>query len=299
MRLPCPQRFSEWTTATQVCHDFSLDGNPPFTGCLTPRVHFKRFTVFTIPLPVRWIHLALAFSLASFVPPACAQDFKKQVIYQIITDRFVNGDPTNDNPPQSPGLFDPTKTNWSLYWGGDLAGIQQKISYLQGMGITAIWISPPMDNINVNIPDSNNHPTAPYHGYSAHDFFRIEEHFGDPNNTWTAFDHLVTAAHQAGMKVIVDFPLNDSNPNSAGEYGQLLNNGTLVTSYASDPNGCTGGTVGGCVYHHTPAIPSCYCDHFAIQYNTLFGLADFNHEDPTTDSYTVSPNFRDMLNAGR
>jgi glycosidase len=57
--------------------------------------------------------------------------------------------------------------------GGDLAGIQQKLSYLQGMGVTALWISPPMDNINVNIPDGSGNPTAPYHGYSAHDFMRI------------------------------------------------------------------------------------------------------------------------------
>jgi hypothetical protein len=60
------------------------------------------------------------------------QDFKKQVIYQIVTDRFYNGDTTNDNPAQSSGLFDATKTNWHLYWGGDLAGIQAKMSYLTG-----------------------------------------------------------------------------------------------------------------------------------------------------------------------
>ena len=153
------------------------------------------------------------------------------------------------------------------------------------MGVTALWISPPMDNINVNIPDSNNNPTAPYHGYSAHDFMRIEEHFGDVNNTWAAFDSLVTAAHNLGMKIIVDFPVNDSNPNSQGEDGALYNNGTLVTNYVNDPNGCTGGTVGGCVYHHTPAIPSCFCDRFQIQYDTLEGLADFNQEDQTVDSY--------------
>jgi hypothetical protein len=55
-----------------------------------------------------------------------AQDFKKQVIYQIVTDRFFNGDTTNDNPPQSAGLFDSTQTNWHLYWGADISGIQQK-----------------------------------------------------------------------------------------------------------------------------------------------------------------------------
>src|SRR4030081_2486978 len=112
--------------------------------------------------------LLLSVSIAS------AQDFTKQVIYQIITDRFVNGSTANDNPAQSAGLFDSTKTNWHLFWGGDLTGIQQKLSYLKGMGITAIWISPPVDNLNLNIPDGSNKPTAQYHGYSARDFKRIE-----------------------------------------------------------------------------------------------------------------------------
>src|SRR5579864_3318727 len=113
------------------------------------------------------------------------QDFKKQVIYQIVTDRFVDGDTSNNNPSQSSGLFDSTKTNWQLYWGGDLAGIQQQISYIKGLGATAIWISPPVDNLNLNIPDGSGNPTAAYHGYQARDFKRIEEHFGDVNNTWT------------------------------------------------------------------------------------------------------------------
>src|ERR687888_620774 len=75
-----------------------------------------------------------------------AADFKREVIYQIITDRFFDGSSSNNNPAQSAGLYDSTKTNWRLYWGGDLAGIQQKISYLAGLGVTAIWISPPVDN---------------------------------------------------------------------------------------------------------------------------------------------------------
>src|SRR5260370_36059900 len=78
-----------------------------------------------------------------------AADFKGQVIYQIVTDRFFDGDTTNNNPSQSSGLYDATKTNWQVYWGGDLAGIQQEMSYLAGMGITAILISPPVDNLNV------------------------------------------------------------------------------------------------------------------------------------------------------
>src|SRR5260370_13952955 len=118
--------------------------------------------------------IAALVLIGVLVGAASAQDFKKQVIYQIVTDRFFNGDTTNDNPSQSSGLFDSTKTNWQLYWGGDLAGIKHKISYLSGMGVTAICISPPVDTINVSIPDGNNNATAPYHGYAAPDMNRIQ-----------------------------------------------------------------------------------------------------------------------------
>jgi glycosidase len=204
-----------------------------------------------------------------------AQDFKKQTIYQIVTDRFFNGDTTNDNPAQSAGLFDATQTNWHLYWGGDLAGIQQKLSYLQGMGVTAIWISPPVDNLNLNIPDSNGNPTASYHGYGARDFMRIEEHFGSAANDWTAFDNLISAAHADGIKVIIDFAPNHSNPDNGGEYGSLYSDGTFVAACNNDPNG---------VFHHNPDISN-FDDRYQIQYYTLEDLCDFNQENATIDSY--------------
>lgn len=205
----------------------------------------------------------------------CAQDFKKQVIYQIITDRFFDGDTSNNNPPQSAGLFDATKTNWRLYWGGDLAGIQQKMSYIKGLGATAIWISPPVDNLNLNIPDSQGHPTATYHGYAARDFKRIEEHFGDANNTFSAFDNLIAAAHANGIKVIVDFAPNHSNDNSSGEFGSLFDNGMFVAAFNNDPNG---------IFHHNPNI-SDFNDRYQLQYDTLFGLSDLNQENATVDGY--------------
>src|SRR6202451_3117473 len=153
--------------------------------------------------------------LAMLHPVAFAQDFKKQVIYQIVTDRFFNGDPTNDNPPQSPGLFDATQTNWQAYWGGDLAGIQQKMAYIKGMGVTAIWISPTVDNENLNL-NTGTPISAPYHGYDGHDFMRVEEHFGDSSNSWTAFSNLTAAAHSNGIKVIVDWAGDDTTQKPRG-----------------------------------------------------------------------------------
>src|SRR5215208_4817645 len=96
--------------------------------------------------------LTLLLALAP-APAALGADFKREVVYQIITDRFFDGSTANNNPPQSAGLYDSTRTNWRAYWGGDLQGIQQKMSYLAGLGVTAVWISPPVDNLNANIPD--------------------------------------------------------------------------------------------------------------------------------------------------
>jgi len=75
----------------------------------------------------------LVLSLAPIV--SLAADFKRETIYQIITDRFYDGDATNNNPGQSSGLYDSSHTNWRAYWGGDLAGIQAKIAYLAGLGV--------------------------------------------------------------------------------------------------------------------------------------------------------------------
>ncbi len=218
---------------------------------------------------------ALVLLSVLFATIVSAQDFKKQIIYQIVTDRFFDGDTTNNNPSQSSGLYDSTKTNWHDYWGGDLAGIQQKMSYLQGLGVTAIWISPPVDNLNLNIPDGGGNATASYHGYGARDFKRIEEHFGDSSNTWTAFDGMVTAAHAAGIKVIVDFAPNHSNPNNTGEYGSLYDNGTFVAACNNDPNG---------IFHHNADIGN-FNDRYQLQYDTLEGLCDLNQENSTVDAY--------------
>lgn len=216
---------------------------------------------------------ALVLLLAPIV--SLAADFKRETIYQIITDRFFDGSSTNNNPAQSSGMYDSTKTNWRAYWGGDLAGIQAKMSYLAGMGVTAIWISPPVDNLNVNIPDGGGNPTAPYHGYQGRDFKKVEEHSGDASNAWTAFDNLVTAAHSNNIKVIVDFAPNHSNQDNAGEFGALYDNGTFLGNFTSDSNG---------YFHHNANISN-WDDRYQVQYYTLFDLADINQEHATMDAY--------------
>ncbi|MGD0799560.1 MAG: alpha-amylase family glycosyl hydrolase [Acidobacteriaceae bacterium] len=222
---------------------------------------------------LRWYGWTLTAAVALGAATVEGQDFKKQVIYQIVTDRFFNGSSANDNPAQSPGLYDSTQTNWQAYWGGDLAGIQAKMSYLKGMGITAIWISPAVDNTNESMNASP--VSAPYHGYDARDFMKVEEHFGDPANSWAAFDSLVSSAHSNGISVVLDWANNHSNYNGAGEEGALYNNGAFMASSSNDPNG---------IFHHNPDI-SDYNDRYQLQYYTLEGLTDLNQENSTVDSY--------------
>ncbi len=220
-------------------------------------------------LPIAWL-------CAIFI--VHAQDFKKQVIYQIVTDRFADGDATNDNPAESQGLFDSTHQNWQAYWGGDLAGIQQKLSYLKGMGATAIWVSPVVNNENLNCASSG--VSAPYHSYWNRDFMNIEEHFGDNTNSFSAFDKLVAALHANSMKIIVDQANNHSNPDNCGEKGSLYNNGTFMAAADNDPKG---------YFHHNPNIPdNAWNDRYLIQYDTLSDLADLNQENPDIDAYLKS-----------
>ncbi|HLA77545.1 MAG TPA: alpha-amylase family glycosyl hydrolase [Vicinamibacteria bacterium] len=221
---------------------------------------------------------ALALVLLGLPLATKAQDFKREVIYQIVTDRFFNGSAANDDPPQSPGLFDASRTNWRLYWGGDLEGIRQKIAYLKGMGVTAIWISPPVDNLNVNIPDGGGGAQAPYHGYHPRDFKRIEEHFGDTSNSWAPYENLIATAHANGIKVIVDWVPNHTSSGDAGEFGALYDDGTYLADYGFDPSG---------YFHHNTNI-SDWNDRYQVQYYSLFGLADLNPESAPVDAYLKS-----------
>ena len=218
--------------------------------------------------------LAIAISLSSCL--LYSQDFKKQVIYQVVTDRFFDGDTTNDNPAKSPGLFDGSHTQWQAYWGGDLAGIQQKLPYIQGMGATAIWVSPVANNENLNTATTG--ISAPYHSYWNRDFMNIEEHFGNNSNSFAAFDSMVAAMHANGMKIIVDEANNHSNPDNAGEFGSLYNNGNFMAAANNDPNG---------YFHHNPNITD-YNDRYQLQYYTLDDLTDLNQENPVIDGYLKS-----------
>ncbi|WP_457965122.1 alpha-amylase family glycosyl hydrolase [Arthrobacter sp. D1-29] len=122
--------------------------------------------------------------------------------YFVMADRFSNGNAANDDgglgsDPMVSG-FDPTGKGF--YNGGDLAGLLDKIDYIQGLGTTSIWLTPSFKNKAVQPEDKS----AGYHGYWITDFTQIDPHLG----TNDELKALIDEAHARGMKVYFDIITN-------------------------------------------------------------------------------------------
>src|ERR1700752_1416649 len=125
---------------------------------------------------------------------------KSDVIYLIMTDRFADGDPSNNAPKDSPREAN-DHNNPRGFHGGDLRGVINQLPYLKDLGITAIWLTPWYDNWNgVNRCDKPWCPNTYYHGYHAIDYYAVEDRFGD----LATLRELVQKAHSLGIKVIQD-----------------------------------------------------------------------------------------------
>ncbi|MET0423545.1 MAG: alpha-amylase family glycosyl hydrolase, partial [Actinoplanes sp.] len=124
--------------------------------------------------------------------------------YFVLPDRFANGSTANDKG----GLTgDRLKTGLDVtdkgfYHGGDLAGVIDKLDYIQGLGTTAIWLAPVFKNRPVQ--GSGADISAGYHGYWITDFTQVDPHFG----TNADLKKLVRLAHQRGLKIYLDIIVN-------------------------------------------------------------------------------------------
>ncbi|WP_052712215.1 alpha-amylase family glycosyl hydrolase [Domibacillus indicus] len=123
-----------------------------------------------------------------FASQAAAAEEKKEnwhdeTIYFLMTDRFMNGDRSNDSQTDN--------NNLSAYQGGDFKGIQEKLEYLQELGVTSIVISPVFEN-----------EAGAYHGYSVTDYSKLNPQFGSRQE----LAMLADKAHEKNIRVIVDFP---------------------------------------------------------------------------------------------
>lgn len=130
------------------------------------------------------------------------------VIYFLMPDRFSDGDPSNNDPAKSKGLYDRSKTR--RYHGGDLQGVIERLPYIKSLGVTAVWTTPIYDN-NDKLDGKevyDGEPTTGYHGYGAVDFYGVEEHFGD----MAKVQEFVRKAHAAGLLAIQDQVANHTGP---------------------------------------------------------------------------------------
>lgn len=148
--------------------------------------------------------LALCLPAAAADAPNPARPFADDVVYFVVTDRFANGDASNDKGglkggPEQTG-FDPADIG--MFQGGDFQGLTGKLDYIQGLGATAIWVTPPVVNKVVHKYDSG--LSAGYHGYWGLDFLNVDAHLGGN----AAFKAFVAAAHARKIKVILDIVVN-------------------------------------------------------------------------------------------
>src|ERR1039457_2978872 len=118
----------------------------------------------------------------------CNNFWRTQSIYQIITDRFYDGNPSNNNAEGTYAPSNPTGVH-----GGDFDGIEKKLDYIKALGATAIWISPIVLNTE-----------GQFHGYSAWNFYQVAPHWGSISD----LQNLVQAAHARGLLVIDDIVVN-------------------------------------------------------------------------------------------
>lgn len=131
--------------------------------------------------------------------------WKSANLYFLLTDRFNNGDPDNDvvlQRTQEPGKL-------RGFEGGDLKGITQKIKegYFNDLGINALWMSPIVEQIHGGT-DEGTGLTYGFHGYWAKDWTALDPNFG----TREELKELVDAAHERGIRVVLDAVINHTGP---------------------------------------------------------------------------------------
>ena len=141
--------------------------------------------------------------------PAAVDPFwRNATVYFLLTDRFWNGDESNDF---ALGRKRDGATLRS-FMGGDIKGVTQKIrdGYFDSLGVTAIWTTPLVEQIH-GMVDEGTGLTYGYHGYWARDWTRIDPNFG----TTEDFSEMISVAHAHGIRIIMDVVINHTGPVTA------------------------------------------------------------------------------------
>lgn len=168
-------------------------------------------------------------------------DWDEAVIYMTCTDRFFNGNKTNDKAYKETDKYDPDGA--LSYHGGDFAGLEQKLDYLDKLGVNTIWITPIVENSDTTTEDADNKTISStgYHGYWASNFKALNPHLG----TEEEFKELISAVHAHGMKLMVDVVLNHAGYDTENYFNTVLvgKDGKQVSMIRDDSNTVTGDDV--------------------------------------------------------
>lgn len=190
-------------------------------------------------------------------------------IYFVMPDRFDNGDPANDTAGLSGDQlvhgFDPT--NRAYHHGGDLIGLRDRLPYLDGLGVGAIWITPPFTNRFVQGDGTVAGSSSSYHGYWQIDWDRVDPHLG----TEADLQALIAAAHDLGLRVYFDIVINHT-----GDVIQYEAGSNVYFSQSAKP------------YLDASGVPFDPADHA--------GTGEFPQLDPAT-SFPYVPTFGDPADA--
>lgn len=236
---------------------------------------------------LRWLGAALALAMTG-APRAAdgprhvpSPDWRDQIVYFAMLDRFDDGDPSNND--QGAGEYDPADRR--RYSGGDLRGLARRLDYVQGLGATAVWITPPVAHQwwNTRVGYGG------YHGYWADDFTRVDPHFG----TLEDYRALAGALHGRGMYLVQDVVVNHVAdyfgypdgvdpadparglrivPDARGQTAP-----TQAPFHLNDPRRAADRAAG--VYHWTPDIRD-YADPVQEKTWQMAGLDDLDTENP-------------------
>ncbi|WP_343247411.1 alpha-amylase family glycosyl hydrolase [Diplocloster hominis] len=210
--------------------------------------------------------LAILFCVSLLMPSQVLAETNTQpssvlnesdIIYMVLTDRFYDGDSTNNgtlNQEYRPGQLKYTQ-------GGDWKGLTQKLDYIKNLGVTAIWISPPSQNELL----SRDGEESGYHGYFTHDYNSADPHYGTKQD----LIDLVDTAHAKGLKVILDVVPNHTADYFAG----------TSTTYSSADYQPAAPFNNPSWYHHYGDITN-WDNPFQVLNYDLGGLDDLNQDNP-------------------
>ncbi len=219
----------------------------------------------------------LVASPAHADPPASPGPLAEgDVIYQVLVDRFYDGDSSNNN--QGDGEYNPS--DLGFYHGGDWAGLTSKLDYIADLGVTAIWLSP----VSQQQPLSRDGLEASYHGYFTKDFATPNEHFGDT----AELQDLIDTAHGLGLKMILDVV-----PNHTADYL----NGTSTTYSPSTYKPASPLDNSSYFHHNGDCLFNGSETQSQIENCDLGGLDDLDQSNSTVSNYLLDT-YKDWVDLG-